>query len=443
MENEQRCKCSKQHTATNSTTPNFDDIPVRELTTADHEAVRRFQDFLRIRTITAEGPLNGANQQAMDYLSKYCDDIGVTYQILEYTDGYPIFLATLPGSDPSLPAILLNSHYDVVPVMLEKWHWDPFAATELPNGDIVARGTQDMKCVCTQYLEAIRILNAKKWQHTRTVYLAFQPDEELGGSRGMAKWVDSPEFRKLNVGFALDEGIASETATATAFYGERTVWWVKLLASGPTGHASRFVEDTAVTKLVTVLNKFMSFRNEQQALLGEGGCAHAKATLLGDVVTLNVTALQAGVPGLGGEFAYNVIPEEAMAGVDIRIPPSVSLKDFEEMLQSWLLPGMKYEFLVKSEVNNPTSTGSDNPYWATFSKSCKEMDCDLSLQVFPAATDGRYLRNVANIPVIGFSPIQRQPVLLHDHDERLNKYVYLRGIEIYEKVINDLANQPQ
>lgn len=39
------------------------------------------------------------------------------------------------------------------------------------------------------------------------------------------------------------------------------------------------------------------------------------------------------------------------------------------------------------------------------------------------------------IPCIGFSPIHHTPVLLHDHDERLNKKIYLQGIKIYCKLI--------
>ena len=34
--------------------------------------------------------------------------------------------ATWPGEDPTLPGILLNSHYDVVPVIQEHWQFDPF-----------------------------------------------------------------------------------------------------------------------------------------------------------------------------------------------------------------------------------------------------------------------------------------------------------------------------
>lgn len=32
------------------------------------------------------------------------------------------------------------------------------------------------------------------------------------------------EFKKLNVGFALDEGYANPTEKFSVFYGERTVW---------------------------------------------------------------------------------------------------------------------------------------------------------------------------------------------------------------------------
>lgn len=43
-----------------------------------------------------------------------------------------------------LPSLLLNSHYDVVPVLLEHWDVDPFEAVR-KDGKIYGRGTQDMK----------------------------------------------------------------------------------------------------------------------------------------------------------------------------------------------------------------------------------------------------------------------------------------------------------
>lgn len=62
-----------------------------------------------------------------------------------------------------------------------------------------------------------------------------------------------------------------------------------------------------------------------------------------------------------------------------------------------------------------------------------------NLQVFPGGTDSRYIRSVG-IPAIGFSPMNNTPVLLHDHDEYLEADVFLKGIEIYKKIIERVAN---
>lgn len=40
----------------------------------------------------------------------------------------------------------------------------------------------------------------------------------------MKAFVESEEWKKLNVGFALDEGIANPTEEFTVFYGERRKW---------------------------------------------------------------------------------------------------------------------------------------------------------------------------------------------------------------------------
>lgn len=44
------------------------------------------------------------------------------------------------------------------------------------------------------------------------------------------------------------------------------------------------------------------------------------------------------------------------------------------------------------------------------------------------------------IPALGFSPMNNTPVLLHDHDEFIGADTYLRGIDIYEKLIPSVAN---
>lgn len=46
----------------------------------------------------------------------------------------------------------------------------------------------------------------------------------MGGRRGMRPFVETEEFRALNVGFGLDEGLASPTEEFPVFYAERSVW---------------------------------------------------------------------------------------------------------------------------------------------------------------------------------------------------------------------------
>jgi len=43
------------------------------------------------------------------------------------------------------------------------------------------------------------------------------------------------------------------------------------------------------------------------------------------------------------------------------------------------------------------------------------------------------------IPVLGFSPINKTEECYHDHNEYLNRDTFLKGIEIYTKIIPSVA----
>ncbi|CAH2006397.1 unnamed protein product [Acanthoscelides obtectus] len=106
----------------------------------------------------------------------------------------------------------------------DKWTYKPFSAHMDEQGNIYARGAQDMKSVGIQYLEAIRWLMSKGVTLRRTLHVTFVPDEEIGGKDGMAVFVKTNLFKNLNVCFALDEGMASETDVFALYYGERSIW---------------------------------------------------------------------------------------------------------------------------------------------------------------------------------------------------------------------------
>ena len=44
------------------------------------------------------------------------------------------------------------------------------------------------------------------------------------------------------------------------------------------------------------------------------------------------------------------------------------------------------------------------------------------------------------LPALGFSPMNKTPVLLHDNDEFLNEDVFLKGIDIYCQIIPAIGN---
>jgi aminoacylase len=126
----------------------------------------------------------------------------------------------------------------------------------LEDGSIYGRGAQDMKSVCIQYVEAIAKLKDAGFTPKRTVHLLYVPDEEIGGNDGMCEFLESDHFKALGeIAFVFDEGLANTGDAFTVFYGERVPWWFYVTATGPTGHGSRFVKDTATMKLVDICNK--------------------------------------------------------------------------------------------------------------------------------------------------------------------------------------------
>ena len=185
-------------------------------------------------------------------------------------------------------------------------------------------------------------------------FCSFIADEEVGGHDGMAKYVLSKEFKDLNIGFALDEGLASEDNKIPLFYGERNVYWVKFKCTGKQkirqivmifstffcilgnpGHGSRFIENTAAEKVQHLTNKLLGFREEQKKIYNS-----SPDMTLGDVTTVNLTYMSGGVQ-------MNVVPNEFTIGFDIRITPTTKLEKFEAMIRKWIgeAGGKKYLFL--------------------------------------------------------------------------------------------------
>ena len=158
------------------------------------------------------------------------------------------------------------------------------------DGNIFARGSQDMKCVGMQYLEAIRNLKNKGFEPLRTIHLSYVPEEEVGGVDGAGKFVASKDFENLNVGVVLDEGLASPGENYRVFNGERSPWWLQIKTTGDPGHGSKLYDNSAYENLVKSLESIGKFREEQFNLVKQGLKAE------GEVTSINGVFLKAGTP---------------------------------------------------------------------------------------------------------------------------------------------------
>ncbi|CAN6544865.1 unnamed protein product [Malus baccata var. baccata] len=404
----------------------------------DDPIISRFQRYLRINTAQP----NPQYREAADFILSEAESLSLESQTLEFVPGKHLVLLKWPGSDPSLSSVLLNSHTDVVPAEHDKWVHPPFSANLDSNGDVYARGSQDMKCVGIQYLEAIRRLKASGFNPKRSIYLSFVPDEEIGGHDGAEKLAESDVFKGLNVGIVLDEGLASPTETYRAFYAERCPMWLVIKATGAPGHGAKLYDNTAMENLLKSIESVRRFRAAQFDLVKAGLKAE------GEVISVNMVFLKAGTPTPTG-FVMNMQPSEAEAGFDIRVPPIADQESLEKRIaEEWAPTSRNMTFRFKQKVSvldksgKPilTATDSSNPWWALLEDAVKKANGKLGKpEIFPASTDARYFRNLG-LPAIGFSPMANTPILLHDHNEFLNKDEYLKGIEIYESIIKAYAS---
>ncbi|CAL9193839.1 uncharacterized protein LOC103989500 [Musa acuminata AAA Group] len=411
------------------------------LTAQEEEQIERFQRYLRIRTAHPDPDYAAAAA----FLLEEARSIGLHALAIEFVPGKPLLLISWPGSDPSLPSLLLNSHIDSVPAEPSRWIHPPFAAIRDAGGRIFARGAQDDKSIAVQYLEALRNLKAAGFVPARSVHISLVPDEEIGGADGAARFVASEQFRALNVGFVLDEGQASPTDEFRVFYADRSPWSLIVRAVGAPGHGSRMFDGGAMENLMDCVEAIARFRESQFDQVKSGSKAAS------EVISVNPVYMKAGTPSPTG-FVMNMQPSEAEVGFDVRLPPTTDLSVLKRRIDEEWAPNIKnmtYQLIQKGPIRDnkgrplATPTDESNPWWSAFKQAVLASGGKLAKpEILSSTTDARFMRQMG-IPALGFSPMANTPILLHDHNEFLMDSVFLKGIKVYEHVISALSSLPE
>ncbi|MFP6641192.1 MAG: M20/M25/M40 family metallo-hydrolase, partial [Myxococcota bacterium] len=211
--------------------------------------LERFRGGLRIPTISRQ-PGEGMNDAAFEAFREY---LTREYPLIharlerELVSGHTL-LFRWPGRDPSLPAVVLLAHQDVVPVdpgSEGDWLHPPFEAV-VDEGFVWARGAMDDKLGLFALIEAVEALLGAGFEPRRTVYIVLGHDEELGGPMGASQVALLLAERRVSVGLVLDEGGAiaegqipgMERPVALVGVAEKGYTTLSLEVTSPGGHSS-------------------------------------------------------------------------------------------------------------------------------------------------------------------------------------------------------------
>jgi carboxypeptidase PM20D1 len=140
------------------------------------------------------------------------------------------------------------AHMDVVPVedgTESAWTHPPFSGL-IDDGFVWGRGTLDDKPALFAILEALQYLLSHNFTLTRTLYVAFGHDEEVGGINGMKRVSDEFEKRNIRFEYVLDEGgsitegviNAVKKPVALIGFAEKGGFTLRLSAEVQGGHSS-------------------------------------------------------------------------------------------------------------------------------------------------------------------------------------------------------------
>ena len=333
-------------------------IPADRLQQYSDLALTWMQEYLRIDTTNPPGH----EMRAVNFYKEILDREGIENRAFEFTAGRGDLWARLPHTTAHAqrPIILLN-HMDVVTSDAAHWKVPPFSG-EIKGGWLWGRGAQDMKDEGLAQLIVMVMLKREKVELDRDVIFLAVADEEVL-DRGSEWFIANQRDLLENAEFLINEGGENLLENGKVKYvgvdvGEKTTYWLHVVAHGRPGHASRPNPDSAPNRLVHALDRILAYRTPLRVLPVVDEFLKEMAPyeppeqareyrnirkaiddkkfqqdverdeslnfLLRDTISLTM---------LGGSEQTNVIPPEAWANLDVRILPGGNPKALLEQIR--------------------------------------------------------------------------------------------------------------
>jgi acetylornithine deacetylase/succinyl-diaminopimelate desuccinylase-like protein len=430
------------------------------------ETLRHFTALLRIDTSNPPGN----ETEAAKYLAGVLEREGIPAKLLALQPARANLVARIRGNGSARPIAMLG-HTDVVGAQRSKWSADPFGAVR-KDGFVYARGAVDDKEIVTAELMVMLLLHRERVKLNRDVIFVAEAGEEGTPAVGIA-FLIGHHWDEIAAEYALAEGgsavaLGGKVRFVAITTAEKVPRGVRLIARGPSGHASRPSPDNAVVHLAAAVAKLSEWRTpmrlndttrayfERLASISPPADADryrhvadpARAPEIDRYferyepahyamlhTTLAATMLKAG-------FAFNVIPSEAEAYIDIRALPDEDMPRFYEDMRSWI-SGLNVEIEPHTPMRPATPpSGTDTAMFRALEHAQRKMfpNAIALPSMLTGATDMAQLR-AKGVAGYGFGPIVEagDPGEAHANDERLAESSLYKLVEFLWYTILDAA----
>ncbi len=287
--------------------------------------------------------------------------------------------------------ILLMSHQDVVPAEGE-WKHEPFSG-DIADGKVWGRGAADTKCTVMAFFEAVEELLKEGYTPPVDVYLASSCTEEWAGD-GAPTIVNELKRRDVELFLVCDEGGCIITDPIGGVNGnfamvgvfEKGKADVKFTAHSTGGHASAPTKNTPIARLASFVDdvekhspfkkKLMPEVSAMFTTLAPYASSFGMRLLLGNiwlfkpliVAVLPAVSAQAGAmlrttiafTTQSGSDAYNVIPQEATLGANMRFIPHQGEKESLEIIENLAKKhGLDTEIIHSNDYTDPVDINGE------------------------------------------------------------------------------------
>lgn len=338
------------------------------------------------------------------------------------------------GKQHDRPLVLM-SHQDVVPAEGE-WKHPPFSG-DIAEGLVWGRGTSDTKCTVMAFFQAVEELLEAGYVPEQDVYLSSSCTEEWAGD-GCPKLVDHLEKRGVHPFLVCDEGGGIITEPIGGIHGnfamvgvfEKGKADILVKARSHGGHASAPTKGTPIARLADFVhelehhNPFRQKMSREVSAMFETLAPYASfpmkyvfsnlwlfRPLL--VKALPLISAQAGAmlkttvacTMQKGSDAYNVLPQEASLGLNVRFIPHQAMEESLGILRKMTEKyGLEMEVMHASDPSRSVDIHGEGFSLVQQVIAQTFPGCPSSPYVMTGATDARNYERISE-NVVRFAPV--------------------------------------